>query len=402
MAIADTYVYRTADGGLTWTETNSPVGTEDNYTWLPGQVGFLSADRLLIAYRLYNGTPVFLTKDGGATWEALEMPQDLAYEVENIRVNGNAVTISLSGDAGSMVSRDLGDTWELELDAKGSDKTSEEAVSTTISAEQAAIRQAILEHNKSSYPQDYDVACCSFVPLESTPLVESSIHKIIYYGWALYEEYKVTDGGLETVIGSHIPVALSFDLDERGYTLTEYWEPRDGSYYAQDIRENFPSHIVEDGMDSQKFILKQMQECYAQAVASTGLDTDKVIGALIETICSGPALSSNPGDYIEEHPIEFRELTYYGRYTLKYCFARFEEGGEVELAGHIMMRVCEVIAAGWGEAIVTSFNAGAPTGQMWYSDFKNNALRLMEQDSEMELAERCPASYVLLSMLGKV
>ena len=48
-----------------------------------------------------------------------------------------------------------------------------------------------------------------------------------YYGWALYNEYKVTDEGLKTVSGSHVPVALSFDLDERGYTLTEYWEPRD-------------------------------------------------------------------------------------------------------------------------------------------------------------------------------
>ncbi len=403
MAIADTYVYRTADGGLTWTETNSPVGTEDNYTWLPGQVGFLSADRLLIAYRLYNGTPVFLTKDGGATWEALEMPQDLAYEVENIRVDGNAVTISLSGDAGSMVSRDLGDTWELELDAKGSDKTSEEAVSTTISAEQAAIRRAILEHNKSSYPQEYDVACCSFVTLETisgTPLAGSSTHNITYYGWALYEEYKVTDGGLETVSGSHTPVALSFNLGERGYTLTEYWEPRDGSYYAQDIREYFPSHIVEDSMDNQKFILRQTQECYAQAVASTGLDTNKVIGTLIETICSSPALSSNPEDYINEHPVEYRELTYYGRYTLKYCFDRFETGNETGLDSHIMMLACEDIAVGWGESLI--LEVPAETGQEWYNAFKSNALNLMAQFSEMELAERYPASYLLLSMLGKL
>jgi len=234
-------------------------------------------------------------------------------------------------------------------------------------------------------------------------LAGSNTHKIIYYGWVLYEEYKVTDHGLKTVSGSHTPVALSFDLDERGYTLTEYWEPRDGSYYAQDIREKFPSHIVEDGIDSQKFILRQMQECYAQAAASTGLDTDKVIGKLIETICSSPALSANPGDYIEEHSIEYRELTYYGRYTLKYCFDRFEKGGETGLDGQIMMRACEEIADGWGEEpLAFSLPAnGELTGQMWYSAFKNNALRLMEQYTEIELAERYPASYLLLSMLGE-
>ena len=179
----------------------------------------------------------------------------------------------------------------------GGEPSPEEPDFSTLSEEQAAIRQAILEHNKSSYPLEYDVACCSFITLETlsaTPLAGSSTHKITYYGWALYEQYRATDNGLETTGGSHIPVALSFDLDERGYTLTEFWEPRDGSYFVQDIREKFPTHIVDDGLDSQKFILQQTQECYAQAVAFTGLDTNKVIGMLIETICSSPAEASNP------------------------------------------------------------------------------------------------------------
>lgn len=277
---------------------------------------------------------------------------------------------------------------------------------STLSEEQTAIRQAILEHNRSANPINL-VYCASFVELaclSGTPLAGDSTHKITYYGWALYEQYRATDNGLETTGGSHIPVALSFDLDERGYTLTEYWEPRDGSYYAQDIREKFPAHIVEDGMDSQKFILQQTQECYAQATAATGLDTNQVIGSLIETICSSPAPSSNPGDYIKEHFIEYRELTYYGWYTLKYCFARFEEGSETGLAGQIMARACEDIAVGWGEEpLVFSLpDNGVFAGQMWYSAFKNNALGLMEQYSEIELAERYPASYLLLSMLGKV
>ena len=285
----------------------------------------------------------------------------------------------------------------------GGEPSPEEPDFSTLSEEQAAIRQAILEHNKSSYPLEYDVACCSFITLETlsaTPLAGSSTHKITYYGWALYEQYRATDNGLETTGGSHIPVVLSFDLDERGYTLTEYWEPRDGSYFAQDIREKFPAHIVEDALHGQKFVLQQTQECYAQAIAATGLDANQVIGSLIETICSSPALSSNPGDYIAEHSIEYRELTYYGRYTLKYCFARFEEGNETGLDGHIMMQACEDIAASWGEALLTDYVV--ITGQVWYDAFKSNALGLMEQYAEIELAERYPMSYLLLSMLGKV
>ncbi len=277
---------------------------------------------------------------------------------------------------------------------------------STLSAEQAAVRQAILDHNRSEDSTGF-VSCASFVELavlSGTPLAGNSTHKITYYGWALYEKYKITDNGLETVSGSHIPVALSFDLDEHGYTLTEYWEPGEGSYFVQDIQEKFPSHIVEDGIDSQKFVLQQTQECYAQAVVFTGLDTNHVIGTLIETICGSPARSSNPGDYINEHLIEYRELTYYGRYTLKYCFAHFEEGGEDGMEGHIMMQACEDIATGWGEEpLIFNLPAnGVLTGQMWYSAFKNNALKLIEQYSEMELAEQYPASYLLLSMLGEV
>lgn len=279
------------------------------------------------------------------------------------------------------------------------------------SEEQAAIRQVILEHNRSisainsSADPDSPVPCVSFTELACVVVDGSDFSEYTHYGWALYEEYRVTDNGLETVISSHVPVAITFREDPSGtITLEEYWKPRDGSYYAQDIREKFPAHIVEDGMDSQKFILQQTQNCYAQAVASTGLDTDKVIGPLIETICGSPALSSNPGDYIDEHSIEYRELTYYGRYTLKYCFARFEESGESGLAGQIMALACEDIAVGWGEEpLVFSqpFN-GVLTGQTWYSAFKNNALSLMEQYNEMELAERYPASYLLLGMLGEV
>ena len=126
-------------------------------------------------------------------------------------------------------------------------------VAPTLSEEQAAIRQAIIAHNKSPWSQEYDAACCSFITLETlsgTPLAGSSTHTVTYYGWALYEEYKVTDDGLEVGRGSHVPVAISFDLDERGYTLTGYWEPRDGGDYAQDIRKKFPAHIAQDGMDS--------------------------------------------------------------------------------------------------------------------------------------------------------
>jgi hypothetical protein len=183
-------------------------------------------------------------------------------------------------------------------------------------------------------------------------------------------------------------------LDERGYTLTEYWEPRDGSYYAPDIRERFPAHIAEDALNNQKFILQQMQECYTWAVLSTNLNTDKVIGSLIETICSGPALSSNPGDYIEEHPIEFRELTYYGRYTLKYCFTEFLKGGQTGLPGHIMRAAMDDIAP---EAQLKLY---AETGQEYFDAWKDAAISVGEQHDMEWIETHQPAIYLLLQMIN--
>ena len=277
----------------------------------------------------------------------------------------------------------------------GGEPAPEEPDFSTLSEEQAAIRQAILEHNRSADLTGV-VPCVSFAELASFVVDGSDFAEYIHYGWALYEEYRVTDSGLETVTGSHAPVAITFREDPSGaLTLEEYWQPRDGSYYAQDIREKFPAHIVEDGMDSQKFILQQTQECYAQAVAATGLDTDQVIGSLIETICSGPALSSNPGDYIEAHPIEYRELTYYGRYTLKYCFTKFLKGGQTDLRGHIMRAAMDDIAP---EAQLKLY---AETGQEYFDAWKDAAKSVGKQHDMEWIEENQPAIYLLLQMISE-
>ncbi|MEY8233718.1 M56 family metallopeptidase [Oscillospiraceae bacterium 50-16] len=278
----------------------------------------------------------------------------------------------------------------------GGEPAPDEPDFSTLSEEQTAIRQAILEHNRSADLTGV-VPCVSFAELASFVVDGSDFAEYIHYGWALYEEYRVTDSGLETVTGSHAPVAITFREDPSGaLTLEEYWQPRDGSYYAQDIREKFPAHIVEDGMDSQKFILQQKQECYVQAVASTGLDTDQVIGSLIETICSSPAQSSSWWNYIEEHPIEFRELTYYGWYTLKYCFTEFLKGGQTGLHGHIMRAAIDDTAP---EAQLKLY---AETGQEYFDAWKDAAISIRKQHDMEWIETHQPATYLLLSMLGEV
>ncbi len=242
-----------------------------------------------------------------------------------------------------------------------------------------AASAAILEHNASSGPETYDLACCDFAILgtkSQSLATENSEQTFTVYGWALYQTYRISETGIEDVGGSHIPVALTFEIKEDAYNLKDYWEPRDGSYFAEDIRNRFPEFLAADGMDSQKFILPQIQSCYRQAVEYSGLDTDAVIRRLLKTICSDPAVSSAPRDYIQAHALEYRELTYYGSYTLSYCFRRFQKGGETGLEGWIMALVCEDLL-GTRETLPANADT-AQTGQLWYDTLYAHASNQVE------------------------
>lgn len=248
----------------------------------------------------------------------------------------------VSSQSGNGLGNDMKETGSQAGSNQGSDMQEGSQDNKSMTAEDA-ICKAILEHNASAHPEEYDLACCSFAALETlygTPVPGSTTYTRAYYGWALYQEYKITEDGIKMVAGSHVPIKLSLDSNEEGYTLTEYWEPRDGSYFVSDIREECPSHIAEDMLDSQKFVLEQMQDCYHQAVQFSGLDTTAVIDKLLDTICSGPLTSSNPYDYIEAHFLEYRELTYYGEYSARYREERLASGALQGLEAAIMDIVC--------------------------------------------------------------
>ena len=105
---ADLYVYRTADGGMNWTEVTAP-----GIDHAVAAVGFVSPDRLIVAQKIFVGAPVYQTKDGGMSWELVNLPWADA-EVSAIHVSGNSIQMALLGDGSSawtMTSSDCGDTW---------------------------------------------------------------------------------------------------------------------------------------------------------------------------------------------------------------------------------------------------------------------------------------------------
>ena len=138
---------------------------------------------------------------------------------------------------------------------------------------------AVAEHNRSSQSEgrfiatDYDIL-----------LVSESGSETTVYAWVLYEEYSFDgrDAKLET--GSHIPTVITFDTSDKGndsasYDVIEYWEPRGGSYYADDIRAKFPWSIRGKALDATKSKAKS-ENCLGAAREYFGVDESKLLDAV--------------------------------------------------------------------------------------------------------------------------
>lgn len=272
------------------------------------------------------------------------------------------------------------------------------SVVTTRNDLDAAIHQAIWGHNKGPYTDQY-FACESHVTLAhmtSDGLSSDNsdwVGQDIVYLMALYQEYEITADGIVDQSGSHMPIMLTFDrFSDGSRELVEYWTPKDGSYYESSIKENFPNFIWEDAMDTQKYILAQVQNCYAQAVAYAQLDTAPIIEALFDEIASSPASLSAPEDYMDAHFLAVRELTYYGDYTLGYIFQKFLAGGQEGLQGHLMRIVMDLLI---GEEAI---DVDAVTGQAYFDQWKAQVEMLSTAKSEVWMQENAPKGWLLLQM----
>lgn len=109
---------------------------------------------------------------------------------------------------------------------------------------------AVAEHNRSSHSEGWFIATDYDVLLVSESGSETTV-----YAWVLYEEYSFDGRDVKLETSSHIPTAITFDTsandnDSSTYDVIEYWKPRDGSYYADDIRARFPWPIRGKALDA--------------------------------------------------------------------------------------------------------------------------------------------------------
>ena len=135
---------------------------------------------------------------------------------------------------------------------------------------------AVAEHNRSPHSEgrfiatDYDVL-----------LVSESGSETTVYAWVLYEEFSFDGRDVKVETGSHIPIAITFDTsdnydDSSTYDVIEYWEPRGGSCYADDIRAKFPWSIRRKALDNSD-LKAQSENCLQAAREYFGVDESKLL-----------------------------------------------------------------------------------------------------------------------------
>lgn len=209
---------------------------------------------------------------------------------------------------------------------------------------EAAVTAAIIQRGEPAF-ENNTVRTAAFQCFDQQELAFDSDppqpNQLTLYGNALYLGFSVEDGILHQTEGSNIPVAITFSCEEEGYELVEYWQPGDGTDYAPDIRAKFPAEAAELALGDQPYLLQQFQLCYAQAVEESGVDPDVAIEAYLQELASEPSTSSNPQDYLEANPVAYRELTYYGAYTVAYCTA---QGDRSDLMGQLMQILLDELA----------------------------------------------------------
>lgn len=233
------------------------------------------------------------------------------------------------------------------------------------------IEETIMEHHEPLHhvSDGYDYACGDFVTLDTESMLvegrEVKTDAVTYYGWVLYELYKVKEDGIENVGGSHIPTVLTYEVTQEGYKLVEYWEPRDGSYFALDIREKFPDDIEDAALDSQRFIYPQTMNCYAQIIEKSHMGTFAVIGRHMDNLTLAYQDNPESAACLNSDNLDYRELIHFGEFTLAYR-DKFENERMNPVWSQILDYACKeiesIIESGYYKRIDSTY------GELIYSE----------------------------------
>ena len=187
---------------------------------------------------------------------------------------------------------------------------------------------------------------------------------------------------------------MTFLVDDATYTLQSLKTAADipiADLYSPKAMELWTNN---DALVGQ---LEDQCDWLAQLWVEENPPSENEIWHLIEVICSSPAWSSNPGDYIAVHQSEFQRLLQCERTTVAYCFDQFSSRRQIGLQGHIMALACQSII---GETESLCIDSHYMTGQDWFASFVQEAKALRDQLGAGELAKSHPYHAMALEAMG--
>lgn len=242
---------------------------------------------------------------------------------------------------------------------------------------------------------------------------EAAFQEVSFYVMAQYQVFEpAREDSITSIESRYFPALLTFSLSEipNGiWSLKDAWFMGKNYFWVDnqedcetELREHFPEETAEEALrqlTSQPFIDAHTQACYTQAIQHWELDTDHMVEMLLDTIMSSPRESSNPYDYVTEHPAEYIALHYYGGYTLRYIFSEFLKGGQTGLKGTLMMQILDEMTD--GNVSKNSLGEAGITSQDNFDIWLQKAETLEETQGMTWLAENEIFMWMLLSMPQK-
>ncbi len=176
-----------------------------------------------------------------------------------------------------------------------------------------AISKAIMEYNKDLYMEG-SVAFESHETLKIERdkgfVGSDDAENVTVYLNMAYGEYVLNNDEVECVGGCSMPIALHFNYIDGIYTLTEYWQPKDGSRYVDSIRKKFPLVAAEIAIQNGGEGTLSNQNREKAKVYFEGLDNGCAVNTGVDgfnaNVLAMPVYGDNP--YIE---IEWSNGTLY-------------------------------------------------------------------------------------------
>ena len=234
-----------------------------------------------------------------------------------------------------------------------------------------AIQNAILAHH--SHRQDQGILdCASFFTYSSegrSPAGSNKVDLVTEYGIVYHQGYRLEDGKLVEDGGCNVPTVLTFRVDDDGkYILAEYWEPRDGNLYPEDIKAKYPAFVWPD---TQKNLFEQKIAVFSQAMEGFNVGPEVIIDHLITDICDRERWAGSFDDLMLMCELQRELLGYYGEDTLMYCSEQINNYGQDDIHSKVMTYVYNEIS---GSTISLEYTTTANNDDWWSDGIAFDAL----------------------------